>query len=111
MPDREKPDATSHSPDNPGSWGKSGDLARRDPDKLEALNGATGAGQSGGGAYPNPHTGKDGGGADGYMGHGGQTEMPYHGGGRLGEQKTGENVNAPAENTSGSKDEEPEAPR
>ncbi|MDF0488533.1 hypothetical protein PX554_10360 [Sphingomonas sp. H39-1-10] len=31
-------------------------------------------GESGGGAYPNPHTGKDGGGFDG-----GQTERPYSG--------------------------------
>jgi hypothetical protein len=41
-------------------------------------------GESGGGAYPNPHAGKtpDNG---GFMGHGGQTEMAYHGGGQGGE--------------------------
>lgn len=33
------------------------------------------AGESAGGAYPNPHTGKDG---DQY-GHGGQSEIDYHG--------------------------------
>lgn len=35
---------------------------------------ADSAGQSGGGAYPNPHTGTDEGGFDG-----GQTERPYSG--------------------------------
>ncbi|MBB3691432.1 hypothetical protein [Sphingomonas sp. BK580] len=47
------------------------------------------AGESQGGAYPNPHSGKDGG-----HFHGGQTERAYHGTGRLGEQKTGEQPNA-----------------
>lgn len=32
-----------------------------------------GSGESGGGAYPNPHTGKKP--KDGFMGHGGQTEL------------------------------------
>lgn len=66
----------------------------------EEFNGRTGGGDSGGGAYPNPHTGKEGkdtGG--GFMGHGGQTEMPYHGTGQLGERETGGNANAPAEKT------------
>jgi hypothetical protein len=59
-----------------------------------------GGGASSGGPYPNPHTGKDKGRiegkTDGFMGHGGQSEMEYHGTGRLGEKKTGENSNAPA---------------
>lgn len=46
-------------------------------------------GESQGGAYPNPHTGKEGG-----HFHGGQTERAYHGTGRLGDQKTGEQPNA-----------------
>jgi hypothetical protein len=54
------------------------------------------AGQSGGGAYPNPHTGKKGGAQEGWMGHGGQTDMAYHGSGRLGDKETGGNANAPA---------------
>jgi hypothetical protein len=98
MKNPETPNAKTHSPDNPGSWGASGDLARGDPDKIEKFNGLSGGGQDGGGAYPNPHTGKEGG-NDGYMGHGGQTEMPYHGGGRLGEEETGGNANAPAGRT------------
>jgi hypothetical protein len=65
----------------------------------DKMHGRSGGGDSGGGAYPNPHTGKGEGGADGYMGHGGQTGMPYHGKGQLGEDKVGENVNAPTEET------------
>ena len=63
----------------------------------DKMHGRSGGGDSGGGPYPNPHTGKDEGGADGYMGHGGQTDMPYHGEGQLGEEKVGENANAPTE--------------
>jgi hypothetical protein len=46
------------------------------------------SGESQGGAYPNPHTGKKGGHFDG-----GQTERAYHGTGQLGEQKVGEQPN------------------
>jgi hypothetical protein len=59
-------------------------------------NGRGGGGESGGGAYPKPHRGKEGG-KDGFAASGGQTEMPYHGRGRLGDEKTGDNPNAPAE--------------
>jgi hypothetical protein len=45
--------------------------------------------ESQGGAYPNPHTGKKPGGFDG-----GQSERAYHGGGQLGDEKTGEQPNA-----------------
>ena len=61
--------------------------------------GARGAGQSGGGAYPNPHSGKEDCASDGYEGHGGQTGMEYHGTGQLGEKEIGENANAPAKGT------------
>ena len=99
MNNPETPNAKTHSPDNPGSWGKSGDVSRKDPDAQESFNGSTGGGQDGGGAYPNPHTGKEGGGNEGFMGHGGQTEMPYHGTGQLGEDEAGDNPNAPAAKT------------
>ena len=99
MANEEGPNSTTHSSDNARSWGKAGDLARGDPENVEKMNGRSGGGDSGGGAYPNPHTGKEGGGKDGYMGHGGQTEMPYHGSGQLGEEKVGGNENAPAEKT------------
>ncbi len=99
MNDVKRPNASERTADNPGSWGNSGDLARGDPEAVDKMNGSTGLGQSGGGAYPNPHTGKEGGGNEGYMGHGGQTEMPYHGSGQLGEQVTEGNENAPASKT------------
>ena len=50
------------------------------------------AGQSAGGAYPNPHTGKDKGGF-----HGGQSEPGYFGKGQLGDKDVGETENAPNE--------------
>ena len=55
--------------------------------------GQTGAGQSGGGAYPNPNTGKKSH-TDGPFGHGGQSEIAYHGTGQLGATKTGGNANS-----------------
>ncbi|HEY0130031.1 MAG TPA: hypothetical protein VGB57_01410 [Allosphingosinicella sp.] len=60
----------------------------------DKIGGRGGGGDSGGGAYPNPHSGKDGD-RGGFMDHGGQTEMPYHGSGRLGDEKTGDNPNVP----------------
>lgn len=53
-------------------------------DDATGVHGRTEGGESGGGAYPNPHTGKtptD----SGAMGHGGQTDIAYHGGGQSGE--------------------------
>ena len=39
-----------------------------------------GAGESQGGAYPNPHSGKEPkGGPDTFLGHGGQTDIGYEG--------------------------------
>ena len=69
-------------------------------EKTKASEAPEQGGESAGGAYPNPHNGKtpDNG---GFMGHGGQSEMPYHGTGRLGEEKTGENPNAPARKAKG----------
>jgi hypothetical protein len=66
----------------------------------DKANGRRGGGESGGGAYPNPHRGKRGG-KDGFLGGGGQTERAYHGEGRLGDAETGENPNAPSENDQG----------
>ena len=48
------------------------------------VSGRDAAGESGGGAYPNPQTGKDGDNS-GFMGHGGQTDIGYHGSGQAGE--------------------------
>jgi hypothetical protein len=97
------PNRDTHSADNATSHGEAGDLARGDPEEMTEFNGresALGGGDSGGGAYPNPHTGKDGKGG-GFMGHGGQTEMEYHGSGQLGEKDVGGNENAPAKGTGG----------
>ena len=104
MGNPETPNRTTHSADNPRSHGQAGDLARGDAEDLQSLNGRMGAGDSGGGAYPNPHSGKEGAGNEGYMGHGGQTEMPYHGTNKLGEDDLGPNPNAPAEKTNSGED-------
>ena len=88
MGNPETPNSTTHSPDSESSWGKAGDLSRKDPETLEKMNGRSGGGDSAGGAYPNPHTGKDGSDSEGFMGHGGQTKISYEG---------GTNSNAPAE--------------
>jgi hypothetical protein len=56
-------------------------------------------GESAGAGYPNANAGKKPKQA-GLQGHGGQTEMGYHGSGQLGDQKVGEgNQNAPAKSS------------
>ena len=70
---------------------ENGELAsRRDGD----AGGTPNAGESGGGAYPNPHSGKDG--SDGYKG-GQSGGSGYYGSGQLGDKDVGETHNAPAE--------------
>jgi hypothetical protein len=93
--EEEKPNARTGTPDNPQSWGAAGDVDRREPEAVDKFNGRSGGGDSGGGAYPNPHTGKEAK-RGGFMDHGGQTDMSYHGTGQLGDQETGGNANAPA---------------
>lgn len=61
--------------------GENGELASR--------RGEDQPGESQGGAYPNPHTGKKPGDF-----HGGQSGQAYHGTGQLGEEKTGDQPNA-----------------
>jgi hypothetical protein len=66
-----------------------GELAsRRD---TQSAGGLPNVGESGGGAYPNPHSGKKGGsdGPDTFMGHGGQADMGYYGKDQLGSEKPG----------------------
>jgi hypothetical protein len=71
-------------------------MTMSDASKPDGVNSAP-AGAGEGDAYPNPHTGKkprD----TGFMGHGGQSEIGYHGSGQLGDDDVeGENANAPTE--------------
>ena len=64
------------------------------------VQGRTRGGESGGGAYPNPHTGKKPTGG-GFMGHGGQTEMEYYGGGQAGEGGDAPNAAAGSDSSDG----------
>ena len=48
------------------------------------IHGRSPGGESGGGSYPNPHTGKTPT-TNTFMAHGGQTDIAYHGGGQAGE--------------------------
>ena len=69
---------------------ENGELAsRRDADMPGGL---PNTGESGGGAYPNPHSGKEG---EGEF-EGGQSVKAYHGSGQLGSQDVGDNGNAVA---------------
>lgn len=76
---------------NPKTPVSGGDGAKGAPDGVSerpdggTIQGRTPAGESGGGGYPNPQTGKETTNG-GFMGHGGQTEIGYHGGGQAGEQ-------------------------
>ena len=66
-----------------------GELAsRRDADMAD---GSPNPGEFGGGAYPNPHTGKE---RPSF--HGGQSVAGYFGTGQLGDEEVGETHNAPA---------------
>ena len=94
MPDKQPMQAMSTSHD-----GAHDGVADR-PDKDGGVD-AGGKGESDGGAYPNPHTGKKPGNG-GFMGHGGQTEMPYYGAGQLGDKAVDGNANSPARKTGGS---------
>lgn len=64
-----------------------GDGRQGTPDGVNQSDARTAGGESGGGGYDNPHTGKDGDSdASGFLGHGGQTEIGYHGGGQASSQ-------------------------
>jgi hypothetical protein len=79
-----------------------------DPDAAARLDGRAGGGDSGGGPYPNPHSGKEGGDKDGFMAKGGQTGMAYHGHGQLGDESTGDNANSAAGGTRSNAGEDPD---
>jgi hypothetical protein len=70
------------------------DAASKKPDGVETPHGRSGGGESGGGAYPNPHAGKHNKEDPGdFLGTGGQTEQAYHGPGQLGDKTTGKDGN------------------
>lgn len=98
MADDKKPMPADGSGTGMNPADENGEVAsRRD---AQSAGGLPNAGESGGGAYPNPHSGKEGSSDDPgkLMGHGGQSEMAYHGHGQLGEDDVdGKNANAPAE--------------
>ena len=58
-----------------------------------------GTSESAGGAYPNPHGTDAKPDAGGFMGHGGQSDIAYHGTGQLGDEKVNgeKNANSPSE--------------
>lgn len=59
------------------------DSSKGKPEGVTNPGGREEGGESGGGSYPNPHRGKDGdSSASGFMGHGGQTTIDYHGSGQ-----------------------------
>ena len=91
MTDTKRPNADGQGRDTVPPQDQSGDFAAR-----AESPGRGGGGDSGGGAYPNPHSGKDGSGDRGFMGHGGQSEMAYHGKGQLGSKTVEENPNSAA---------------
>ena len=97
MSDDKKPMPADGSGTSADMADDNGELASR---RAAHSDGSANPGESGGGAYPNPHTGKEGSddGPGKLMGHGGQSEMAYHGHGQLGEDDgEGRTYNAPAE--------------
>jgi len=65
--------------------GRGGQATHGDGVSQARVNGRGDPGESGGGPYPNPHSGKKPDSSPGdFLGHGGQTEIGYHGGGQLG---------------------------
>lgn len=69
------------TPGDPASKGKPDGVSGA-PDGGN-IHGRSDGGESGGGAYPNPHTGKKPQ-SGGFLSHGGQSEIGYHGGGQAG---------------------------
>lgn len=71
------------------------DRRKPDGDGVSDLSrgGESQGGESGGAPYPNPHHGKKGGAFGTFMGHGGQSDIAYHGKGHLGEDDVDDSDN------------------
>lgn len=82
-----------------GSGGVGAEIAAEDtPPSADRPDMDDNAGESGGGAYPNPHNDPDN--ADpenGFIGHGGQSDMRYYGDGEPGGDSIAETHNAVTE--------------
>jgi hypothetical protein len=76
------PTPVSGNLDSKGAPDGVGDVPRKTD--ANGVHGRSAEGESGGGAYPNPHTGKTETNS-GFMAHGGQTDIAYHGGGQAGD--------------------------
>ncbi len=70
------------TPGNPASKGAPDGVSDA-PRGNDDVHGRSEGGKSGGGSYPNPHGGKTPTNT-GFMAHGGQTDIAYHGGGQAG---------------------------
>lgn len=77
----------------PSMADENGELASRRDSHM--AGGLPNTGESGGGAYPNPHSGKEEEGKAGSF-HGGQSVMGYFGKVQLGEKDVGDTDNSPA---------------
>ncbi len=97
MTDGKQPMQADGSGTRPTMPDGNGELASRRDDDM--AGGLPNTGESGGGAYPNPHTGKGDNpdGPDKFGGHGTQTSIAYHGGQQLGEEQPASSPNTPTE--------------
>ena len=87
MADYKQPMPADGSGTEPNPPDRNGELASR-------RGGAEQTGESGGGPYPNPHSGKDKDESGDFKG--GQSDQAYYGSGQLGEDKLDKTRNAPS---------------
>jgi hypothetical protein len=80
--------------------GKGGPIVHSDGVSDVESHGRTGGGESGGGGYPNPHTGKEARGESGGF-EGGQSMKGYYGGGQLDGKEAPDEDGAPVDKGSG----------
>ena len=91
MPEDKKPMPVDGSGSKMASPDPNGEIASRRDE--HSAGGLPNSGESGGGAYPNPHSGKE---SDGFKG-GQSGGSGYYGKGQLGDKDVGETDNSPDE--------------